>query len=169
MPTKANAHKAYDIVFSVGDLPAYWWAPLAPLLGVVVGLALIWLARRVATRRTAMRALGWFLVVASVAWSTVAGVWVFGEWRALRDAQRTGTYRVVEGPIEDFKAMPPTEKGRETFRVRGVEFSVSDFEMTSGFHTTSYRKGPIRQGLDVRITYFPYKGQNLILRLEVAR
>jgi hypothetical protein len=174
--------KVYVTIFSVGDVPIYWWAPLAPLVGLLFGVALVWLTSRGAldtlpnvllrgvgpANRVKLKALGWFLVILSVAWVSVASVVVFGEWQALRGALRTGAYRVVEGPVEDFKPMPSSGKGLETFRVRGVEFSLSDFEMTSGFHTTTYNGGPIREGLNVRIAYLPYRRRNVILRLEIA-
>jgi hypothetical protein len=154
----------YDTVFAIEGMPTYWWAPVAVLGGVLLGFVLLKMQRR-----PAVRAFAWFIMILSVTWALAASWFVSSDWWVLRGVYQRGDYRVVEGIIEDFRAMPSTGKGRETFRVDAVDFSVSDFDMTSGFHTTTYRLGPLREGLPVRIAYYPSKGRNVILRLEVMR
>ena len=83
---------------------------------------------------------------------------------SLRSALQRGHCAVVEGVITNFQPMPSTGHGAESFTVNGVHFSYSDFIITPGFHRTNYRKGPVSDGLHVRIHY---RGQD-IARLEIA-
>ena len=71
---------------------------------------------------------------------------------------------MIEGVVTDFQPMPSSGHGQESFTVSGVHFTYSDFVVTSGFHRTNYRGGPVRDGLHVRIHY---RGQD-IARLEIA-
>lgn len=154
----------YDTVFVIERIPTYWWAPLVALGGMLLGFILLKTQRRVA-----VRAFAWFIMILSVTWAVAASAFVLSDWWALRSVYQRGEYQVVTGTIDDFRSMPSTGKGSETFRVDAVDFSVSDFDMTSGFHTTTYSGGLLREGLAVRIAYYPYRGRNVILRLEVMR
>lgn len=49
--------------------------------------------------------------------------------------------------------MPHEDKGYEHFTVDGVPFDYRDPDITPEFHHTSTHGGPIRAGLQVRITY----------------
>jgi hypothetical protein len=53
----------------------------------------------------------------------------------------------------------------QSFVVGGQRFSYSDYRMTAGFNNTRSHRGPIDNGVYVRITH---RG-NTILRLEIAR
>jgi len=84
---------------------------------------------------------------------------------SLRSALLRDECAVVEGIVTDFHPMARNGKGSESFEVSGVRFTYSDFVITPGFHRTTYRGGPIRAGLHVRVHY---RGQD-IARLEIAR
>jgi hypothetical protein len=53
----------------------------------------------------------------------------------------------------------------ESFEVAGRRYRYSDFVLVPGFHTTTTRGGPIREGLHVRIA--DVDGE--IARLEIER
>lgn len=78
--------------------------------------------------------------------------------------------RVTEGRIEQLFVSP--ERGAESFICNGVGFTYSDNAITGGFNKTTLKKGPIREGLLVRIHYtqLPNAGPtplNVIARLEI--
>jgi hypothetical protein len=72
---------------------------------------------------------------------------------------------VIEGRVSYFVPMQKPGHADEIFCVRETCFSYSDNEMAPGFKNTSLYGGPIRLGLDVRVTYVG----NMILKLEIAR
>ncbi len=79
------------------------------------------------------------------------------------------TYLTVEGHVENFNP-PDSISHFESFSVKGVEFSYSDFLIINGFHRTSANGGPIKKdGQLVRIGYINSGGDNLIVKLEIAR
>jgi hypothetical protein len=53
----------------------------------------------------------------------------------------------------------------ETFKVQGQSFSYSDFVVVPGFHNATSHGGPIRDGLNVRVTHVG----DVILKIEVAQ
>jgi hypothetical protein len=72
---------------------------------------------------------------------------------------------VAEGPVTDFIPMPASGHAMETFKVQGQNFSYSDFVIVPGFHNATSHGGPIRDGLNVRVTHVG----NVILKIEVAQ
>jgi hypothetical protein len=81
-----------------------------------------------------------------------------------KDAFVRGQYSVVEGAISDFHTMPYSGHQMETFVVKDVQFSYSDYVIVPCFNNSASHGGPIRQGLRVRVAY----SGDCILRLEVA-
>jgi hypothetical protein len=79
------------------------------------------------------------------------------------------TYTVIEGLVENF--IPADENNHfESFSVNGVIFRYSDYVIVSGFHQTTKNHGLInKNGLKVRIGYTKKDGENLILKLELAK
>lgn len=78
-----------------------------------------------------------------------------------------GNYKVVEGEIEDFHAMPKEEHDSESFYVSHVYFYYPDFT-GYGYSTCKKDGGYITgNGQKVRISYITYLDQNLILKLEI--
>jgi hypothetical protein len=83
------------------------------------------------------------------------------ESRALRDRH----YSTVAGPVTDFTRYYAgvVEKG-ESFVVSGKRFFISPYDDGSSFHQLSLEGGIMRDGRNVRITYFDAD----ILRVEIA-
>jgi hypothetical protein len=87
----------------------------------------------------------------------------------MKRALREGNYQVAEGRVEHFVPMPYQGHAAETFDVRGVRFSYSTYDVTPCFKYTASHGGPIREGLEVRISYKAtddIRGDNCILKLE---
>jgi hypothetical protein len=101
----------------------------------------------------------------SVIWTIVAFAVTFPDYYQLRKRYRDHQYSVVEGTVENFKPMPYEGHENESFTVKGVRFEYSDYAVSPGFNKTSSHGGPIKQGIQVRISHIG----NVILRLEVLR
>jgi hypothetical protein len=72
---------------------------------------------------------------------------------AQRHAYRNGDSSVVEGTVEYFHPAPELGAAKEFFRVNGVNFLYNVLDSTPCFHNSPLQRGPIRQGLTVRIYY----------------
>lgn len=69
---------------------------------------------------------------------------------------------VVEGTVENFHPMPYEGHTQESFTIKGVEFSYSDFTLNPGFNQTKSHGGPIDAGMNLRIWHIG----NEILKIE---
>jgi hypothetical protein len=90
----------------------------------------------------------------------------FTDYWQLRRALDTGSCAVAEGVVTHFipAAQSRTHSQTESFSVGAQRFAYSDYVVTAGFHLTSKRGGPIRQGLHVRV----HHRNGEIARLEIA-
>ncbi len=75
-----------------------------------------------------------------------------------------GHVEVVEGVVHDFKAGDEFCREEEQFTVKNVTFKYS-CGLVGGFNQTATRGGPIRDGLQVRVTYYG----RYIVKLEIAQ
>jgi hypothetical protein len=118
------------------------------------------------------------IVVGCIALGTLVGLVVFAQNQS--EAQRIlreGKASVVEGPVENFKAISKTEAGRwlnsDTFTVQGVTFDYSELSNTPGYHQVSARDGAInKDGIYVRIHYAKITSDQVsptILKLEIGK
>jgi hypothetical protein len=87
------------------------------------------------------------------------------EYDALRSSLRDRTFQVVEGDVVDFVPQGTDGHPIERFRVNSTRFEYSRSDITSAFHRTAIRGGPIRDGIAVRIADVNGK----IARLEILR
>jgi hypothetical protein len=94
-----------------------------------------------------------------------AGIISYSNFANLRSAARNGSAEIVEGKVEQFVPMPYEGHAHETFIVNGRYFSYSDFDLTRGFNNTQSHGGPIKEGLQVRITHV----DGSIVKLEIAK
>ena len=80
---------------------------------------------------------------------------------ALKEHLTSGDVTVVTGTVQD--AFNPNW-GTEGFSVEGHSYSYQDSPYYVGFHQTAMNGGPIRNGLQVRVSSIG----NVIVRLEIA-
>ena len=79
---------------------------------------------------------------------------------------RDGRFEVAEGEVRDFQTPPPGKRTPEAFTVAGARFSYSDADLSQGgFNSESSDRGPIREGVYVRISH--HDGR--ILKLEIRK
>ncbi len=154
----------YVTVFDASLLPYRNLVFALPGVGIaVVGALMLFrpeILERVGFRTAKSHVLGWVVFIFASLWTVLVAV------ALVSDARRasTGACDLVEGRVDHFRPMPPSGHGSEQFEVNGMAFRYADGMVSAGFHTTSARGGPIREGLPVRICHV--RGE--ILRLEIA-
>lgn len=75
------------------------------------------------------------------------------EYSGLRNRMETGNVRVTAGVVTAFKPEPSDgHPWGEAFTVNGVEFKYTHHDFSAAFHKTHWQRGPVRDGLPVRIT-----------------
>lgn len=99
----------------------------------------------------------------AIFWTALAFIIAGSEYFSCINAMKNGTYKEVEGIVENFDPMPHSGHKEESFTVNGVKFEYSDYTITAGFNNSKSHGGPIDQGKYVRIKY--HKG--IILQLWV--
>jgi hypothetical protein len=164
---------AYRVVFDFASRDAQPWTfGLLGFLFIAIGAVLVAIVRRRGSlpfrgwnehpKRSALFA--YFMFGFAVIWTTTVYVSLFREHATLSEAVAQGYVKVVEGPVEKFHPMPASGHDTERFCVQNACFSYSDYAITFGFNNTSSHGGPIRAGLQVRVTYVG----DTIVKLEVA-
>jgi hypothetical protein len=93
------------------------------------------------------------------------GIINYSNFANLRTAARDGSTEIVEGKVEQFVPMPYEGHAQETFIVNGRYFAYSDYDQTKGFNRTQSHGGPMKEGLQVRITHV----DGSIVKLEIAK
>jgi hypothetical protein len=160
----------YQVVFDIADVGyKNWTGPAFGLIFVAIGILLVanrknlpgqWSNYPLASSAFAFFWLGFSVFV------TLTMFYVsYTDYSSLSSARSAGQARIVHGPVRDFVPMPVTGHAMERFCVTDECFEYSDYVATAGFNNTSSHGGPIKEGLQVRVTYVG----NSIIRLEVAR
>ena len=150
---------------------AIWVAPAFGLIFVALGGMLVFAPTLMlklmpsGLRGRARTVFSWCFLLFSVLWTVTVFATTARQYRTDVGALREGRYSVIEGQVTQFIPMPYTGHGQESFVVNGHRFAYSDYVLTTGFHHTSLHGGPIRSGLNVRVSYIG----RLIVRLEIAR
>jgi hypothetical protein len=162
----------YEVVFNLETAGVqFWWMPLPGLAFIAIGLIGLrhkW-GRNSATETPLRRA---FVIGCSLFWFGFFLLWtigvsfaVFGEYFSVKSALKRGQFEIVEGKVTDFDPMPWEGHKFESFVVNGHRYKYSDFVVTCGFNNTTSHGGPIREGLQLRITDV----RGVIAKLEIAK
>jgi hypothetical protein len=160
----------YQTVFDIA-IEGYksWSFPATGLLWVAGGVVAIVLRKRYPgwwrkhPGASNLFAFGFFGF--AVLWTVIAFISTYGQYSTLTKAANSNRTLVVEGIVTKFSPMPASGHAMERFCVSGTCFEYSDFTVTAGFNNTASHGGPIREGLQVRVTHVG----NSILKLEVAK
>jgi hypothetical protein len=83
----------------------------------------------------------------------------------LRSAYVSGKSEIVEGAIQKFNPAPALGPSIESFSVGDASFLYNALDSTPCFHNAPIGKGPICEGLNVRIHY----NEGCIQRVEFLR
>ncbi len=140
----------YRTVFQIGFHSFPWPGVADPLIFIAIGLLLIWFLKN----RRPYLVIG--VVISSLAsvFLLVSLVTYVPSFMKLRNAYVTGKSSVVGGVVQNFPPAPTIGAAKESFSVGGVLFSYNALDETPCFHNAPVHRGPIRDGLDVRIHYY---------------
>jgi hypothetical protein len=129
----------YTTFFEITQKGFVWWFPAG---GVLIALFALFVVR------PKYRGNKWIYVVVVFGslWSLLTFSSTLSAYRGAQQAYRTGQFRVVEGPVENFDPMPWTGHKDECFSVQRVRFCYSDFGITPGFNETSSHGGQFAHG-----------------------
>jgi hypothetical protein len=159
----------YTTVFDVRE-QAFEMKHLLPLMFVLVGIGIVWYARRyeVPPKRRSRTLFGCLFTGIGLIVSLVMIPGYLSARSEYRHRMDVGQFDVVEGVIENFHPMPREGHQMESFTVNGVYFEYSDYKLMVGFNNTASHGGPIkRNGQEVRLSYIWVKGENRILKIEL--
>jgi hypothetical protein len=158
----------YELVFDIAQIRPSWWEPLSAIAFVLLGIMMIryrhvlpW-GGGVAT--PFRRAFPYLFCGLAILIAVVGTMGSYFRDRSLREALGSGRAQVAEGRVTDFTPMSDFGNKTESFRVGDHRFAYSDYVETGGFNNTSTHGGPVREGLQVRVTYVG----KVIVRLEIA-
>lgn len=154
-------HANYRTLFELGFGSFPWFSVARPLIFIAIGLLII----KFAKRRPAYLVMGVFAACFAFVILLVSLINYVPEFFKLRGAYLSGKTSVVEGTVKDFRPAPKIGRARESFSVGGVTFSYNALDITPCFHDAPYHRGPIQDGLHVRIYY----NAGCIQRLDVLQ
>jgi hypothetical protein len=139
----------YHTIFQIGLKSFPWSTPLHPIPFIVIALALIYLSRR----KQYFKIVGSLIAVLGVMFLVILVLKLVPDFVAQRRPYVKGASSVVAGKIRDFHAAPILGPANESFTVNGVPFSYNVLDSSPCFHNAPAHKGPLHDGLDVRIYY----------------
>ncbi|WP_413670593.1 hypothetical protein ACEN9X_12005 [Mucilaginibacter sp. Mucisp86] len=85
----------------------------------------------------------------------------------LRKVYTSHQLTFIAGKVTDFGPMPYGGHAPEYFKVKNVPFQFSNYETgIGGYHNAAAYGGVFKEGLYVKIGYYPTSDRNLILWLE---
>jgi hypothetical protein len=153
-----------EIIFDVATKP-FTFGPLWAAIGALVfGCVLILLGKL--KRRQSSRIMGYFMALFAVLYAGDSSARWYSSRRDQMKNLAVGRYGIVQGTVENFH--PVTQDGRsdEWFTISGHKFSYSDhhdLETTPCFNQTRLRRGPIHDGMFIRMKFV----DQCILQIEV--
>lgn len=89
--------------------------------------------------------------------------------KKIAEEYEVGNYEIVEGFVEDFEPMPYDGHGNESFEIKGVKFSYSDYINICGYNNAKSHGGVIvGNGQHLKIGYIYYDSSygNIIVYIE---
>jgi hypothetical protein len=132
------------------------------LVMAVIGIVVILFMNKSGAKPSKMLFLYIFTGFA-ILWTICSFMTTGSEYFECRNVMKNGTYKEVEGKVENFDPMPFSGHKDESFTVNGILFKYSDFGVSAGFNNSKSHGGPIDEGKYVRIRYY----NGLILQLWV--
>ena len=123
------------------------------LVIITIGIIVIIMMKKSNAKRS-KQIFMYFWTGFGVLWTALAFLGTGSEYTSNVNALKNGTYKEVEGIVENFDPMPHSGHKMESFTVKGVKFEYSDFVVSSGFNNTKSHGGPIDEGKYVRIKYY---------------
>jgi hypothetical protein len=167
----------FQTYYDVLSTSEYLW--FLPTLGLAIGVTLVVLGsyKKFTSLRVSENKMRWWvkgIFLCLLFLLATSGLQLFKSIQSQKQSKHwlsKGAFEVVEGPVTHFRRAGYSKDNAsrtfhpyESFKVKGIPFEYADLEVSKGgFHKTTLRGGPIREGLMVRITYHG----NIILKLEI--
>jgi hypothetical protein len=149
------------VIFDVAMKSFDWQAVSVPAALIVGGGAAV-LGEKFKFSQTAIKNVGYFLIVAALLSGGYMSIhWYVSRRHQINDLAHAG-YQVVEGNIENFQPMYYDGRKEEHFTVSGRSFAYSDNDITTCFNQPQAHGGPIHAGMFVRLKFT----DQCILRIE---
>ena len=149
----------YQTIYELGFRSFQWLTIVRLLAFIVLGLLIIKLFKK----KTFFAIVGVFVASISTLILFVALLSLIPQFVKLRSAYMSGKSMVAVGVVQSFHPAPIIGSELESFSVNGVSFSYYAGDDAPCFHNAPLHKGPIRDGLNVRIHYY----EDCIQRVEV--
>jgi len=152
---------SYQTIFELGFRSFPWPRIIQPLSFLILGLLVI----RFFRNKNFYLIVGMFVTSMALLFFLLSLLFFVPDFVTLRSAYVSGKSVVVEGVVQDFRPAPTIGSARESFSVNGTSFSYYAGDGTPCFNNAPLHRGPIREGLDVRIHYY----EGCIQRVDVLR
>jgi len=149
----------YQTIFELGFRSFPWPRIIQALAFIAMGLLVIQFFKK----KTFYVVVAVFVASVATLFFLISLVVFIPEFVKLRSEYVSGKSVVVEGDVQDFRPAPAIGPASESFMVNGAAFSYNALDDTPCFHDAPFHKGPIREGLNVRIHYY----ESCIQRVEV--
>ncbi len=127
---------------------------------IAIGIIISTLMRKFNAKRS-RETFMYFWTGFAILWTIFAFISTGPEYMSCINAMKNGTYKEIEGIVENFDPMPHSGHKLESFTLNNVKFEYSDFVISPGFNNTKSHGGPIDEGKYIRIRY--YNGEILQL------
>lgn len=102
-------------------------------------------------------------------WSAISLIAQWDMYDKTVGAYNRGEYEIVEGYVENFDPMPYGGHKNESFEIKGVKFSYSDYAIQPGYNNTKSHGGVIKengQHLKIGYVYLNETHGNIIVYIE---
>lgn len=107
------------------------------------------------------------LAVITIALSSTTAYIQYDEYNSIVELIEEGKTKTIEGKVEHFKPIDlNNHDSLESFEIKGVKFSYSDYHRISGYHHSCELGGVICKDSEVMITYYSNGSINYIVRIE---
>lgn len=162
----------FETVFDLAEAGyKNWWFPAAALLPLLAGAVMAFAPKLTPrlmgahVRGRLVRFFGMIFFVFAAAWTALAFMNTWNDYRHHRDVLARGEHRTVEGVVENFRPLAAHGYGAESFEVKGVRFQYAPSALSPGYNRAAADGGAIANGVHVRIAYVGLA----ILRLEIEK
>ena len=158
----------YKVIFDIANSasPDY---PVQAIPLVIVGLFLVVFRKRLpgwwGNHPRASSIFSFFFFGFSLLITTLMFFITHRNYSELLKAESSGKLSISEGKVKNFVPMPEAGHAMESFCVDKSCFEYSDYVITGGFNNSASHGGPIKDGLQVRVSYLG----NKIVKLEVEK
>jgi len=150
----------YVTIFEIAKQDFPWWFVSLGLIAFCIGLIVFFFVPLLRAKFVAAA-----FMILGLGWSLLSYSSARRQFTSYHASYAKGNFSVIEGKVENFVPMLPNGHSAERFTLGRIKFSYAEGIITPCFHHTQPHGGPMRDGLQVRISYV----DDCILKLEVVQ